>query len=1548
MLAAALAVSSGAVAPAVPATAAPATAASAAAPAVVAEADAMARAKRTGKPVEVTAATTPTDTLTANPNGSLTLTRAAVPVRKRVGGKWTPLDATLRLAADGTVAPVATSSDLTFSGGGSQPLVTMRNSGKKLALSLPMALPRPELAGPTATYRDVLPGVDLRLTATRAGGFTQVFVIHDARAAANPALRQLDLATSTDGLTVTQDGAGNLSAADRFGHAVFSAPAPVMWDSGSTGRSGPDARAAGASSLDAPGQAPAYARVATKTTPRAIALIPDAALLTGPNTVYPVYVDPSWAPNMPSSGAPRVAYASVAEAFPSSNKWMNTADPDPDRLQLGWANTPWHARTMVNFNIDTGTLAGASISDAYLSVYNAYSGSCTAAVTRVFAPATTLNSGNATWNYWYNSVNLGAVIDAPSFSGGYNSNCPAHGVAFNVLSAVNADVAAGKTTQTFVFTGDANETSNTASYKEFSLSSMSMSITYNHTPSTPTNLTTSPQTACTGTVTTVGDGSVTLYAPVSDPDGTILGVKYEVWKSSDPANLIKSTDWNTFTTGSNTSAVLVLDEPLLVSKAGTSLTEFSWRVQVWDGFATSGLSTTCKFNFDPARPGAPSAVPPANGSTQIGQPVTIAVTKPVSGPAPASYVYQLNAGPPVSVAADANGNAGITVRPTRRTNVLSINSVSAGGNVSVDTASITFTTAPVATAYRDNDFTADGIADLVTVGAANGLGSGVWLAPGQSGYTVTTTATNLGVNGNGVVGDNRPADFDGAQVITGLFTGSGFQDVLVYYPNATATADKGTGMVIAGNGDGSPLLAQLSGNEYTITSSDLLELDDQYLPVPNTWPLQIANAGDALGTGDTTPDLIGVAGTAGNYHLNYYYYASIQNLQNVTRLTTQTPAGDMNWDQWKIATTQIGGSAPKKTDMFLWQPTTGALYLWRGLDMSTGTLAYSPYLLSASGWNTGAALTLQATDANNDNLPDLRTTTTGSVTKAWTTSSLVAGTGGANGTGTLTGRTSQTLSIAPHVWTLSDMPAGAGNGTAITSASDNPPGGTAALPLTGNSGSTWHTGDTFSPDAQFNGTSGMLATSGPAIATNGDFSVSAWVKPTSLGGTVLSQDGTNTAAFTVSSDATAKTWRFAMSRTDSVGPVWDTVSSAADTARAGVWTKVTATYRASTGLMTLAVNDTVAATGSHTTPWNATGGLRVAAAKTSAVAYGGYLTGQVANVETWAKAVTLTDPTGNVPSSIYNPANGNVEVYFNSGGRLLGRIWSPSTGWATTVDIAPTTGNPTAFYDPRVGNVEIYYPYNGGLYQAWRPAAGGTWGSGLQLASSMTGHASVGYDPATQRVQVFFNSGGLLAQRYFDGTWQPVNYITSGVVGSPRLIVDPNNNNLEVYYSSSGRINEVYLSGGTWYSSGEFGPNITGQPAVVYNPTNHNIEIYWNCDGVLKERYWSPTTGWSGIMTFAGNITGNPVVIADPRYNNNIEVYFNNDGVVKQYAWVPNSGWTPMIHIGGAITNSPAVSHNQGPSNSMDVYFNSGGVLYENFHTGSGWSGALSVGGAIS
>src|SRR5256885_7828792 len=161
----------------------PAPPAKAAPPPAQTEADAVRQARETGHPVQVEAQTTETRQVLANPNGTFTLRANQRAVRVRRNGAWTPVDPTLRPNPDGTLSPAASTQDMAFSGGGTAPLVTVRHGALALAFSWPAPLPAPTVAGDTATYSSVLPGVDPQLRA-EGDSYSQVLVGPDATAAA--------------------------------------------------------------------------------------------------------------------------------------------------------------------------------------------------------------------------------------------------------------------------------------------------------------------------------------------------------------------------------------------------------------------------------------------------------------------------------------------------------------------------------------------------------------------------------------------------------------------------------------------------------------------------------------------------------------------------------------------------------------------------------------------------------------------------------------------------------------------------------------------------------------------------------------------------------------------------------------------------------------------------------------------------------------------------------------------------------------------------------------------------------------------------------------------------------------------------------------------------------------------------------------------------------------------------------------------------------------------------------------------------------------------
>jgi hypothetical protein len=286
----------------------------------------------------------------------------------------------------------------------------------------------------------------------------------------------------------------------------------------------------------------------------------------------------------------------------------------------------------------------------------------------------------------------------------------------------------------------------------------------------------------------------------------------------------------------------------------------------------------------------------------------------------------------------------------------------------------------------DKDLNGDGLPDLLTVGNTAGLAPGLWQATGRPAAggkagLVNVPATDIGVNGSGINVPGSPADFDGAQAITGGFFGTGFQDVLIYY---TSGAPAGGGVVLAGQGDGSAL-QPISGSTCNIFSGELADFNGDN-------PLQVANA-YASANGDGLPDLLTVSGDPVNGYSLDYFTSDFEPcmFSQAFAATTVTPDGTADWNKWTLATlSDVSG-----TGMFLWNQSTGALYLWRGVTAhdngdSTGTFSYTQYLISPR-WNRGKSLsTLEAADLNGDGVPDLCAVTSNGTARAYIISDLSA------------------------------------------------------------------------------------------------------------------------------------------------------------------------------------------------------------------------------------------------------------------------------------------------------------------------------------------------------------------------------------------------------------------------------------------------------------------------------------------------------------------------------------------------------------------------------
>ena len=1221
---------------------------------------ALAKARTSGRAVPVPGATTDVSTLTADPNGTMSLSESPIPVRKKVGSSWQDLDATLVKNADGSISPRLSANALRISGGGTAPLASLTADGDHLAIALPTTLPSPALSGDTATYANVAPGVDLVVTANALGGFSDTFVVHNAAAAAGPALAALLKSSVTGtGLSVGTDH-GAVTATDRSGRVLFASNTPVVWDSSTdaaparatanaTANALGAARSGGATStVFAPGARAHVGALTPALSGSTLTLSPDASVLRGGATAYPAYIDPTWNPTATTNNG----WATVAEQYPGQTYWNTTAQGGGYMaVGDGVADDPLLARSLVNFPLPASTLAGSTISSAVFSATDEYSGACPDGAEDeqmdVDAPSATLDSGNADWDSWDTSGDVGPTIGSKSFAYGYSSSCGAAGSPSSVSIPLSTatftnDVHAGRQTQTLALVAD-NESSEYG-WKEFIYSTAQLTITYDMTPAITKAAADSVGCGTASDPGVLGKGDVQLVAGVYQKDGSSLTTDFRLYNSG------KTTEYNpASTTGATTSApsaiaatsgtnaVLTVQSTFFEGFSTTAKTTFAWTVSATDNTLTSP-TTTCYFTYDPTSPGEPTLYD-STGTTlcsadaqsyTVGSPAGFAVDYNTSGSEPTTYYYQLDAAAPIAVPA-TGGDATFTLKPTEGSNVLSIDAAGSSGNIG--TAATCYFNAKAPANAGDRDLTGDGTPDLLTTGTGTGTTpSGLWLATGTRTGTVAADPTDIGVNGAGLAGG--PADYTGAQAVTGQFTGNGFNDVLAYYPagstlNGTTSPLTGAeGLIVTGTGDGSPLQAEDSANVNTIYAATLADNNGLY-------PTQIANAyhADSGNTNTAYPDLIGTAGssTAG-YYLDYYpsttsiggYYT--QSLSNALTIAMNTPDGTADWSAWTIATAQVGTAV----DMYLWNQTTGALYLWTGISVAdngdnTGTLSYTnsyPIYDGTSGhtWNKGTALhTLEAADINGDGTPDLWTVDgSGNVTAY-----LVSGLSTTADATTVTAGTPQALTMATHDWPLNDS---------ASAAHDNATSN--ALTLTGLGGVYTHTGDLFSPDVDFTGTNGQLAAAGSALDLTKSFTISLWTKPMAYGSMPISQDGTRYPGMMLY--PTQSGWQFYLSK-DNGAASWSGDDISGGSVQLGAWAHLQATYDAGTKVMSLYVDNTFVATGSHTAPTTgATGDFRLGSNIDNG-AQASFYTGQDADLQTWSGQALA-------PNQPYTPASYHQSV----------------------------------------------------------------------------------------------------------------------------------------------------------------------------------------------------------------------------------------------------------------------------------------------------------------
>ncbi|MBL1108800.1 LamG domain-containing protein [Streptomyces sp. 5-8] len=575
-------------------------------------------AARSGHRVEILSLRDERSTTYANPDGTFTVSEYVQPVRTRVNGKWTPIDTTLVRQKNGSYAPKAALSAMAFSGGGDTTFAEIQKDGRSLSLDWQEKLPKPKVHGSTATYLDVLPGVDLKVTAS-AEGFSHVLVVKNAKAAANPELDRLRLPVDTSSVKLKETGDGGLTATDTGdGGTVFEAPQPVMWDSS---HAPVDAPATDDESTQTPPEGAQVADVDVDVTSDTMTLTPDDGLLSDKDTVYPVYIDPV------VKTANRSSWTMVSSHYSGTSFWKFDDDEGvglcPSDVSYRCSSSSDVKRQF--FAIPTGTFEGKHIVSAEFAVTQVFTYSSSARevqLARVNSTGASAISSSTTWSNQPSSKDTIASKSPTETAGSCTSTN--QNVRFGVTGTIQKAADSGWGTTTFRL--KAGSESDTSYWKRF-CGNAHLEVTYNRPPLEPaqSDLSMVPGDTCEyghATEHYVTEAP-TLYAVIKDYDHNDTGsnseslqAHFKVWWTSGSTEVVhyattpKKSTTGTGQTGQATFKYTVGSDISGDNEPGFSIpqnTTIAWSVQGFDQedygpWSTDGDQTRCEFIYDNTKP----------------------------------------------------------------------------------------------------------------------------------------------------------------------------------------------------------------------------------------------------------------------------------------------------------------------------------------------------------------------------------------------------------------------------------------------------------------------------------------------------------------------------------------------------------------------------------------------------------------------------------------------------------------------------------------------------------------------------------------------------------------------------------------------------------------------------------------------------------------------------------------------------------------------------------------------------------------------------------
>jgi hypothetical protein len=291
--------------------------------------------------------------------------------------------------------------------------------------------------------------------------------------------------------------------------------------------------------------------------------------------------------------------------------------------------------------------------------------------------------------------------------------------------------------------------------------------------------------------------------------------------------------------------------------------------------------------------------------------------------------------------------------------------------------------------------------------------------------------------------------------------------------------------------------------------------------------------------------------------------------------------------------------------------------------------------------------------------------------------------------------------------------------------------------------------------------------------------------------------------------------------------------------------------------------------------------------------------------------------------------------------------------------IAPSTdadGNGFSAYNNKIGN-PTYVDRGTGknfnlqpgspcatISNPWEEPLGDTIASAPAATSMETNSMDV-YAQST--------SGTLFHKWYRSGAWAGTESLGGTVTSAPTAVAWCahglcTEHRMDIFTKGGGNeLEHKWWTGSAWSGWVNMGNSLNSAPSASSRGQNR-VDVFWRgTDNALRHEWWDGVS-WSATESLSpiNEMTTGPAAVSWS--SGRIDVFWRgNDNTLHHKWWISGSGWSGIESLGGTLTGKPTVSSNA--SGDLDVFVRgpSNDLWQKSYSTGSGWSGWLRLGGQL-